>query len=50
MSEGVTILLVEDDEVDVESVRLELRDAGIQNPLRVANDGRRAGWCTGACR
>lgn len=41
MSNGqaVNILLVDDDEIDVETVKMELRDHRIANPVRVARDG-----------
>ena len=35
----VTILLVEDDDIDAETVRRALEELKIGNPLRVARDG-----------
>ena len=41
MTQGqlVNILLVDDDEIDVETVKMELRDHRIANPVHVARDG-----------
>ena len=38
-SSEVSILLVEDDEIDVRAVKLALRKEKITNPIHVANDG-----------
>lgn len=42
MSETLSILLIDDDEVDVFAVQRAIRKNGITNPLYVAQDGRQA--------
>jgi len=42
MKSQIPVLLVEDDEVDIMTIRRALRDLGIANPLQVARDGEEA--------
>lgn len=42
MRNSSPILLVEDDQVDIMTVKRAMREAGIQNPLRVVNHGEEA--------
>lgn len=42
MKEGITILLVEDDRLDVKTIERAFDEIGIQNPLYVVSDGEQA--------
>ena len=42
MNDNAPVLLVEDDEVDVMTVRRALRDLAVTNPLHLAGDGEEA--------
>ena len=42
MNEAITILLVDDDEVDVMAVRRALKELNVKNPVAVCHDGAQA--------